>query len=205
MITVLNKLLSTRNLFIFFMAVVLSPLFIINVKYSHDWGGDFSMYLMQAENIVNNIPQSEIPYIYNPENAVLGPPAYFIGFPLILSPIYAIFGGDIHALTLWVSFFLFLLGLIMSIFLRQYFSNLIVFFLVIIVVYNPWTLNMKMEIMSEFPFTFLLILATWLFKKNINKSIWLDVIIAILVGILISVRLIGMAFPHNTFPPHLSC
>ena len=190
-----KDIISRKNIFILFMAILLLPLLFINVKNSHDWGGDFAMYIMQARNIVNGISQTEIPYIYNPENAVVGPPAYFIGFPLILSPVYAIFGNSIYAFTLCVSVFLFLVGLIMVMYLRQYFSNLIVFFLVLIVVYNPWTINMKMEIMSEFPFTFILLLLVYLFNKYPKKSLWLAMIVSVLMGFLISIRVIGIVFP----------
>ncbi len=190
-----KMLFSKQNRFVLFMAIMLLPLFFINVRDSHDWGGDFAMYIMQAENIVQGIPQSETPYIYNPDNAVLGPPAYPIGFPLILSPVYAIFGNSIFALTLWVTCFLFGLGLIMSVFSRRYFSDLITFFLVMILIYNPWTMNMKLEIMSEFPFAFLLLLVVWLFEKYSKGPFWAGIIIAILGGLLISVRVIGLVFP----------
>ena len=192
---ILKTLFGKQNRFAFFMAIMLLPLFFINVRDSHDWGGDFAMYIMQAENIVQGIPQSETPYIYNPDNAVLGPPAYPIGFPLILSPVYAIFGNSIFALTLWVTCFLFGLGLIMSVFLRRYFSDLLTFFLVMILIYNPWTLSMKLEIMSEFPFAFLLLLVVCLFEKYSKGPFWAGIIIAILGGLLISIRVIGFVFP----------
>ncbi len=177
------------------MAVLLLPLFFINVKSSHDWGGDFAGYIMQAENIVKGIPQSESLYVYNPENPVLGPPAYPIGFPLILSPVYALAGNSIFAFTLYLSAFLFGLGLIMAVWLRRYFSDLASMFLVLIVVYNPWTLNMKLEIMSEFPFTFLLLLCIYLFEKYAKGPFWMGIIIAVLGGLLMSVRIIGVVFP----------
>ena len=136
------------------MAIMMLPLFFINVRTSHDWGGDFAMYIMQAENIVKGIPQSETAYMYNPDNAVLGPPAYPIGFPILLSPVYAIAGNSIFAITLWITAFLFGIGMMMALYLRRHFSDLVTFFMVMIVIYNPWTLSMKLEIMSEFPFTF---------------------------------------------------
>jgi len=177
------------------MAVLLLPLFFINTRSSHDWGGDFAGYIMQARNIVEGIPQSESLYVYNPDNPVLGPPAYPIGFPLILSPVYALAGNSIFTFTLWVTAFLYGLGMVMTLYLRRYFSDLVTFFLVLILVYNPWTLGMKLEIMSEFPFAFLLVLCLYLFEKFSRGPFWMGIIIAVLGGLLMSVRVIGLVFP----------
>ena len=97
------------------MAIMLIPLFFINVRSSHDWGGDFAMYILQTKNITEAVPQSELPYIYNPDNAVLCPPAYPIGFPLLLSPVYAITGNSIVAFSLWITTFLFGIGMLIAV------------------------------------------------------------------------------------------
>lgn len=191
----MKKIFNKENRFVIFMAIILLPLFFINVRNSHDWGGDFAMYIMQAENIIQGEPQSETPYIYSPDNPVLGPPAYPVGFPLLLSPVYGIAGNSIFAFSLWITAFLFGIGMIMTLYLRRYFSDIITFFLVLIVVYNPWTLNMKMEVMSEIPFTFLLLLCLYLFEKYAKGPFWMGIVIAILGGLLLSTRIIGVVFP----------
>jgi len=50
---ILNKYGSKNISFTILMALVLVPLFFINARNSHDWGGDFAMYIMQAINIVD--------------------------------------------------------------------------------------------------------------------------------------------------------
>ncbi|HSG67059.1 MAG TPA: hypothetical protein VK994_00035, partial [Bacteroidales bacterium] len=158
-------------------------------------GGDFAMYIMQAGNIIEGVSQSQTHYIYNPDNAVLGPPAYPIGFPLLLCPVYAIAGKSIFAFSLLISAFLFGTGMMMANYLRRYFSDLIVFFLVVIMIYNPWTLNMKLEVMSEFAFTFFMLLAVWLYEKFEDGPVAVSFLPAIVGGILISIRTIGLVFP----------
>jgi hypothetical protein len=177
------------------MAVLLLPLFFINVKSSHDWGGDFAMYIMQAKNIWHGQPQGETAYIYNPENPVLGPPAYPAGFPMLLSPVYAIAGNSIYAFSLWITAFLYGTGMLMMFAVRKYANGLAAAFLVLIVMYNPWTLGMKLEVMSEFPFTFLLLLCFYLFERYAKGPFWAGIIIALLGGLLMSVRVIGAVFP----------
>ncbi|RLD53513.1 MAG: hypothetical protein DRI97_13315, partial [Bacteroidetes bacterium] len=191
----IKTLFNRRNRFIWFMAIILLPLFFINVRSSHDWGGDFAMYIMQAKNIVEGVPQTEVSYIYNPDNPVIGPPAYPIGFPLLLSPVYALAGNSIFAFSLWITAFLFGTGMIMALYLRRYFTELVAFFLVMILMYNPWTLGMKLEIMSEFPFAFLLMLCLYLFEKYAGGPFWMGIVIAFVGGLLMSVRTIGVVFP----------
>ncbi len=191
----ISSLYSKKNRFIILMALVLIPLFFINQRSSHDWGGDFAGYIMQAGNIVKGIPQAETNYVYNPDNPVLGPPAYPIGFPLLLSPVYALAGNSVFAFTLWITAFLYALGISMALLMRRYFSELISFFLVLVLVYNPWTLGMKLEIMSEFPFAFLLVLCLLLFEKYAKGPFWMGIVIAVLGGLLMSVRMIGVVFP----------
>jgi 4-amino-4-deoxy-L-arabinose transferase-like glycosyltransferase len=193
----LVKKIFNKNFLI--LALLLVPVFFINNRDSHDWGGDFAMYIMQAGNIVKGLPQAETPYIYNPGNPVLGPPAYPIGFPLLLSPVYAIFGNSVAAFTYWITFFLFAFGLVTAAWLRKYFGDLVAIFLVLIIVYNPWTLNMKLEIMSEFPFALLLVLLVWLYGKYEDGPYGIWALLALLGGLLISVRTIGFVFPLALF------
>jgi len=195
----MRSILDRKETLLIITAILLFPLFFINVRESHDWGGDFAMYIMQAENIVNGISQGETNYIYNPDNTVLGPPAYPVGFPLILSPIYAIAGNSILAFTIWITAFLFGIGMLMAVYLRRYFNDLVSLFFLLILVYNPWTLNMKLEIMSEFPFAFLLLLSIWLFEKYSRGPFWIGILIAILGGLMMSIRMIGVVFPIAVF------
>ena len=97
------------------------PLIFIGTHSSHDWGDDFAQYIHQAGNIVQGIPQSETGYVYNQLNYI-GPQAYPAGFPLLLAPVYAIAGNSMLAFTTFISLIYILLGLLMVIFYRKYFS-----------------------------------------------------------------------------------
>lgn len=176
------------------VAILCSPVFFINIKTSHDWGDDFAQYIHQAHNIVHGIPQSETGYIYNPNYPLLGPPSYPAGFPILLAPVVALFGNDILHLDLYISFFLFALALLTFHFLLRYYSALISALLVIILIYNPWTLNFKMEIMSDIPFTFFLLLCVYLYLHKNSYTLLTSISLALLSGFLISIRNIGIVF-----------
>src|ERR1017187_5840928 len=127
------------------------PLLFINIKHSHDWGDDFAQYLHQTANICKGISQTQTGYIFNP-SFMLGPPSYPAGFPLLLVPIYKIWGLSLAHFDVYISCYLLVLALLVFAFLQDYFSKVIAALAVLIFIYNPWTLNFKMEIMSEIPF-----------------------------------------------------
>lgn len=67
----------------------------------HDWGGDFSAYIMQARCILEGTCDdfiSENRFTVENTGPGLGPVAYPWGFPLLLAPLYKLFGFDITAL-----------------------------------------------------------------------------------------------------------
>lgn len=179
----------------FILLLLCIPLLFINIKSSHDWGDDFASYIHQAKNISEGIPQSQNGYVMNHYYSKLGPPAYPIGFPLMLSPVYYFFGKSIYAFTLFLSILLILSALLMYRFFKFHFSTVTSLFLVLIIVYNPWVLNFKMEVMSEIPFTFFLlsILILYHFNKG-KKNYFYYLFIGLLGGLLMSIRAAGSVF-----------
>ncbi|HNW97928.1 MAG TPA: hypothetical protein PKK00_05905 [Bacteroidales bacterium] len=171
------------------------PLLFINVKNSHDWGDDFAQYIHQAKNIIEGTPQSSTGYVLNKDYPILGPPAYPIGFPLLLSPVYYLFGNNIQAFSIIMSIMLIAAAVLFLKFFKLFFSALSSVFLVLIIIYNPWTLNFKMEIMSDIPFTLCLYLLIILYHFRDEKRNYLFYfLIGLLGGFLISIRSAGIIF-----------
>ena len=110
-VEILEKRFPWLNQFLINLLIVMISLFyLFNVRGGHDWGGDFSMYIMNANNIVKGIPYAQTGYIYNPDMASIGPPVYPPVFPLILSPFIAIWGVNLLILKLpGIAFFIGLL------------------------------------------------------------------------------------------------
>ncbi len=175
-----NVVKKPRNQYII-CAVLLLPLLGINLKDSHNWGGDFAQYIQQAENIVEGKSQSDTYYVFNPGNAYLAPPSYSVGFPVLLAPVYAAFGNNIFAFNIYMSLILVVSGLLIFAFLRQYLSGFHALLAVLLFVYNPWMLSFKASILSDLPFLLFFAGALVLFKgyrDSIFKSILLGGIIA---------------------------
>ena len=110
------------------------------------------MYLMQAINLVEGIPQTDTGYIYNPDFARNGPQTYPVGYPILLSPIIAIWGNDMAALSMYQSVLAVIFGLSLFAFLRRKFTAIFAIVGTAILVYNPWFLFFKRELMSDIPF-----------------------------------------------------
>jgi len=167
----------------------LIPLFSINIKTSHDWGDDFAQYLHQAKNINEGVSQNQTGYIFN-EKCFVGPQAYPVGFPLLLSPIVKQFGLNFYYLNLSQTLFLALSCLIGFIIIRQYTSFFAAFFTALIIGYNPTLLYFKTEIISDLPFTFFSMLCVFLMTKKHNY--FLSVLLGLLIGFSIHIRSVGL-------------
>lgn len=62
---------------------------------------DWAMYVMHARNIATGQPYTDTGYIFQPESATeVGANAYPSGFPLILTPFYAVEGFNLHLFKL---------------------------------------------------------------------------------------------------------
>jgi hypothetical protein len=164
------------------LSILLIPVFFINPRKTHDWGGDFAQYIQQAINIVEFKSQNEHHYIYNEEHPMLGPELYPVGFPLLLSPVVALFGNDIPILILYMNFWLLLCGLAFYSVLRGYYKALPAAALVLLLCYMPYLLIFKSEVMADLPFLFFILLAFRSYSKNsFNYSTALFLIIACLI------------------------
>jgi hypothetical protein len=63
--------------------------------------GDYAQYLLHARALLEGRSYTDIGYIYQPETADIGPPAYPPGLPLVLVPILALTGLNMAVLRLF--------------------------------------------------------------------------------------------------------
>lgn len=175
-----------------FLLGFLVPLFFINIKTSHDWGDDFAQYIHQAKNVLEGKSQNETGYIFNGKNFI-GPKAYPVGFPLLLAPIVKNAGIDFGVFSLYISAWLALLGIIMFAMLRQWFSYIVSLMAVLILIYNPWTLTIKSEVLSDIPFTAFALLCVYMMERKQNLAI--AIALGVLMGFTCHIRSVGFILP----------
>src|SRR5262245_44454470 len=86
------------------------------------WGGDYAGYLSQSRRIAEGQATDQTNYIYNPAMPYVAPPAYPMGFPIILAPLYAVFGLDLELFIKFATLTWWLLGLMLFFIMRKHFS-----------------------------------------------------------------------------------
>jgi hypothetical protein len=170
----------------------LLPLFFINIRNTHDWGGDFAQYIHQAKNIVTGIPQYENGYLFNEKYPVLAPRAYSSGFPLLLAPITAIMGTNMVAYNYFNTFLLILFGVCCFIFFRKNNTLMASLSSLLIILYTPWILTFKTEILSDIAFSLFFMLAVIIYQKE-NKTRSSYIALGMVAGYLLLIRNVGMA------------
>jgi hypothetical protein len=70
---------------------------VLTLRPGHNWDGDYALYVMQARNLADGTPYADTNYIANPDNAI-HPALYPPGLPLLLAPVYKVFGLDLDVM-----------------------------------------------------------------------------------------------------------
>ena len=190
-----DRIFKNQTYALLIACIVFAPLLFINVRNSIDWGDDNVQYIHQAKNIVEGIPQSQTGYIYNKNYPIGGPRAYPVGFPLLLAPAYALAGYNLYAFTFVVAFISFILALLMILFFMRYVRAFSAIVLTALFFYNPPVLMFKAEVVSDLPFGLFLVASTLLYTAPGRRTYGQSVLIALLIGMLISIKSVGLFFP----------
>ncbi len=95
---------SNDNILVLVGIVLIFLFHATSVKQGHNWGGDFSQYILHAQQLVQGQPYADLGYVYSVKNPV-GPRAYPPGFPIALVPALYLFGLNFVALKITVAIF----------------------------------------------------------------------------------------------------
>lgn len=177
-----------QTAFILLLILCLSGVFAyFSLLEGHDWGGDFALYLRQAQSVLDGSSEELLAQnTYAMEqstqqegpNPQLGPHLYPWGFPLLLSPIVALFGFSFTAIKVYIILF-FLLSLWVCYHLFQPRIGAVrSLWLVAVLGFNPFLLTFVDTINSDIPFLFFALLSILFIEKTlgyrklfINKTI----------------------------------
>lgn len=188
----LNKLNNNTKWQYAVVLFALFPLLIINQNGWHDWGGDFAQYIHQAINIWEGVPIAENHYVFNPDHPFLAPPTYPVGFPLLLVPVYAVFGNSIFAFKIYISLFLIASMLVFFELIRKQVNLLPALLVITFLSYNHWVLEFKGNILSDIPFMFFFLLSLLIYSRFRNRlSVKTSILIGFFIGFSILIKNIG--------------
>jgi hypothetical protein len=155
------------------ITAAIAAFLILTIRQGHDWGDDFAMYIAHARNLVNGAPYAATGYIANPHNA-LGPTAYPPVFPLLLTPVYALFGLNLFAMKVVVIAFFIASLVVLYILLKDELPNAYLVALIALLGFNPVLWTFKDSVLSEFPFMFFTYLALLLRQRgSADRGHWL--------------------------------
>lgn len=146
---------AVRVIEIVFFTVVLSAICVVYLATlipDQGWGGDFAQYVHQAINIVEGKDMADTGYIYSRYDPSLGPRTYPPGFPLILAPVYALFGLDMYALQVEIILLQLLALVIIYLIYRREVSPPTALILLLMMGLSPYLISFKRAIMSDVPF-----------------------------------------------------
>lgn len=176
-----------KNITWFILALFLSFIpMLFPVASVPDWGSDWSLYMHQARNIINGIPQLDNGFITNNRCLELSAEAYPVGFPLILSALYNIVGEDIPKFFQFQTLLLSVLGIIWFQTFRKRSGNIIALIGMLFLVYSPYMMWFRNNILSEFSFLLFqsLFILYYLFHSR-AKFGWL---LGVFLGVALSIR-----------------
>lgn len=144
----------------------------------HSWLDDFASYLMQAKSILDGTMGDFVQrnaFTVNTSSYPPGPAAYPWGFPMLLAPVYALFGMNALAFKLVNTLFYTLFLLNFFALARTRLKDGEALILTAMLGFNPALLMAHDQIISDIPFLFFCALSIFLIEKIIREKppLWL--------------------------------
>lgn len=165
------------------------------IRPGHIWGDDFAMYVHHAQNIVEGRPYADTGYLFNP-HAPVSPRMYPPVFPLLLVPVYRLFGLDLIPMKLeQVVFFVLTLAAVYAFWLRDLGKGYALA-LVAILGFSPVFWDAKDNVLSDLPFLLFFyivaLLVRWVPRNQPGWWRW-AILIGLALYLAIGTRTAGIA------------
>jgi 4-amino-4-deoxy-L-arabinose transferase-like glycosyltransferase len=159
--------MRTPNWLIPAAVLLLGGFHLLTLRAGHEWGDDFSLYVAHAKNLAEGRNYADTGYLYNPHFPSLSPRTYPPVFPLILVPVYWMFGLNLMAMKAYVVLlFTAFLG-VLAVVLGRRLPRPYVLMCLCLVALNPLVWSHKDRLLSEAPFMLLTYLALLLADKAV--------------------------------------
>jgi hypothetical protein len=158
-----------QNCLIVLAITLIGAFYLATIRSSDDWGGDYAQYIRHAINIADGVKYDQNGYIYNPY-AVSWPKTYPPVFPLLLVPVYKIYGLNTWAMKVEISLLFLIFLFVLTFLVRHRISFASLIGLLIVFSLNPFNLNLKNEVVSDMPFLLFAYLAMFLIQKFYTRE-----------------------------------
>ena len=134
----------------------------LTFREGHGWGGDFSLYIHHAINLLNGFPYGDTGYILNPAVPIVSPQNYPPVFPLLLAPVIFLFGLNLTALKMVVVVCFVLFLAVFTALIKRELPLLYLCAVIIVLGFNPYLWDFKDDIRSDIPFLLFVYVALYL-------------------------------------------
>ena len=167
----------STNILVFAMLIGSSSLLLwAGIDNDHNWGGDFSAYIMQARSLVQGTSSAFLAanrIAMEQSSFPTGPIAYPWGFPLLLAPIYALFGVNMLAFkSINIVCYLFFLALLWFAWPRCH-SGIWRFVFVSLFAWNPYFQEFMNQVLSDVLFLLFSTFSVILICRVVVERRWL--------------------------------
>ncbi len=190
-----NRFCSRTYLYFGCLLAVITVFHLTTLREGHLWGDDFAMYIHHAQNIVEGRPYADTGYIYNPAIPVYGPRMYPPVFPLLLAPLYKIFGLSLLPMKVEQVCFIILTLALVSILWHRHLGTGYCLALVAILGFSPAFWWAKENILSDLPFLFFFYAAVCLLQwtPRTQKQCWIwSLLLGLTLYLVIGTRTAGV-------------
>lgn len=184
------------NIFLFYSSILVIILGLFCIDFGHNWSDDFALYISQTQAILEGNTKALFNANYfamEHSYAHVGPYLYPSGFPILLLPIYAIFGLNFWALKIYcLLFFVASIPLIYRIFQQTNCSDKQALSIALLVAFNYHFIRFSDHILSDLPFLFFSLLSYYQIQKQGYKSTLQAFLLGLLIFFSYNIRDIGI-------------
>jgi len=190
-----NKLKIFIAIFLLFL---IGWFYTTTIREGNSPGGDFSMYILHAKNIVEGREYGDTGYIYNPNYPQLAPETYPPVFPLLLAPVYKGYGLNLTVMKIVCILFFLTSLLIMFFIVKNKIPYGYQIATILIIGLNPFFWTFKDDVASDFPFLFFayftLLFAPHVYRdlQSRQKQVGYGILVGLVLSLAYGTRSIGI-------------
>jgi hypothetical protein len=155
------------------------------IRAGQDWGDDFALYVSHARNLSSGAAYGDTGFIYNPAYPTYSPRTYPPVYPLLMAPVYRLFGMNFEALKIQQVMFLMLLVGVVYLSLRHEMSHPYALGVAVLLGLSPFVWLYKDRLLSEIPFMLFTCLAVYLLNGPPGEPAWRRLGLGLLAGLAI--------------------
>ena len=162
----MNQLSSNMSSRLLIIALCFIGIFqLVTIRPGMVGGEDSALYLLHARNIAFGRPYLATGYIYSIETAKYSPAGYPPVFPIMLAPLFRIYGPTPVPYKVLLVCVLVLTLFVITLLYQGTVPPLQLLLLVVLLGFNPYITDQKNEIMSDLPFLLFIYVALLLFGE----------------------------------------